>query len=419
MKVSKYVRLGLLVVISLTILIWGLSYLKGNDVFNKNNTYHVVYERIDGLLESNKVTMNGYQIGQVKEIQFTPDNSGKLVVTFMIDATFRIPVNSIAQIVSSDIMGTRSIKMILSREDELYQPGDTIPGAVESDLKEQVSMQVLPIKNKAEQLLGTIDSAITVLTVIFNEDARRNLSESFAKINRTIENIEQTTSDLQEIISTEKESVQRIISNTDTIITAFKQNNQNLEVVINNLASFSDTLATFSVTPVLNNISVASAQILDLMEKLNDDESTAGLLLNDTELYNSVNDLSENLASLINDIQTNPKRYLQFSAIDLGKDVYVNTGNNTVAKNIVFKIHLVSTENEIDASSSLFDGLDEEVEEYFASGVYSYLYGNTNSYSEIIELQKKIVKKFPDATIVAFKNGRLIKLERALNSLRK
>src|SRR5665811_989620 len=201
MKFSKYTRLGFLIVISVTILIWGLSYLKGNDIFKQQNYYNVVYERVDGLVESNKVTLNGYQIGQVKKIAFTPDNSGKLIVTLTVDTEFRIPVNSVAQIVSSDIMGTRSIKMILSNEMEVYSPYDTIPGAIENDLKEQVSLQVLPIKNKAEQLLGTLDSAITVLTVIFNEDARQNLSESFENINQTIDNIEKTTDDLQEIVA--------------------------------------------------------------------------------------------------------------------------------------------------------------------------------------------------------------------------
>ena len=90
MKISKYARLGILIVISLTILIWGLSYLKGNDIFKKNEYYHVIYDRVDGLVESNKVTLNGYQIGQVKSIEFTSDNSGKLLVTLLIDANFQI-----------------------------------------------------------------------------------------------------------------------------------------------------------------------------------------------------------------------------------------------------------------------------------------------------------------------------------------
>ena len=119
----------------------------------------------------------------------------------------------------------------------MYQPNDTIPGAVESDLKEQVSMQVLPIKNKAEQLLSTLDSAITVLTVIFNEDARQNLSESFKNINQTIENLEKTTSDLQIIVSSEKESIQNIITNFDELSTVFNKNAGEIENVIKNLSS--------------------------------------------------------------------------------------------------------------------------------------------------------------------------------------
>lgn len=418
MKISKYTRLGILIVISLTILIWGLSYLKGNDIFKQSEYYHVIYERVDGLTESNKVTLNGYQIGQVKSIQFTPDNSGNLLVTLMIDSDFRIPVNSVAQIVTSDIMGNRTIKMILSDENEMYSTNDTIPGAVENDLKEQVSMQVLPIKNKAEQLLGTIDSAITILTVIFNEDAQKNLSESFAKINHTIENLEATTADLQTIVSSEKGSVQQIISNIDDITTSFKANTANLDKIMQNLSSFSDTLSQLTVSPVLFNISEASNQILAILEKLNSNESTAGLLLNDDELYREINTLSANLSSLISDIETNPKRYLHFSAIDLGKEVYVNANGDATAKNILFKVHLISSENKISKDSNFFEGLDG-VEEFQTSGVFTYLLGSTSSYNEIRTILDLAKQKFPDATIVAFKNGRLIKLEKALKSIGK
>lgn len=417
MKLSKYTKLGILIVVSLTILIWGLSYLKGNDIFKQNKYYIVVYERIDGLLESNKITMNGYQIGQVKDIEFKADGSGDLIVTLMIDASFKIPVNSVAQIISSDIMGTRSIKIILSKETELYQTNDTIPGAIESDLKEQVSLQVLPIKNKAEQLLSTIDSAITVLTVIFNEDARKNLSESFANINQTIENIEKTTADLQEIVSSEKGNIKTIVLNLEEITTVFKNNTRELETTIKNFAGFSDTIAKLPISPIVTNISDASLQILDLLEKLNSTDNTAGLLLNDEKLYESITLLSANLSFLVTDIQANPKRYLQFSALDFGKEYYVNTSGDVSSKNTVFKVHLVSTENQIPLNSEIFEGMGE-VEEYQASGAYSYLLGETTSYSEIVKIQQAAKKNFPEASIVAFKNGRLIKLEKALKSLR-
>lgn len=416
MKFLKHTKLGILIVISLTLLIWGLSYLKGNDIFKQNNSYHVVYDRVDGLVESNKVTINGYQIGQVKQINFHPDNSRRLIVTFMIDASIRIPKNSVAQIFSSDIMGTRTIKLTISNENEIYQPYDTIPGAIESDLKEQVSMQVLPIKNKAEQLLSTIDSAITILTVIFNDDAQQNLSESFANINQTISNIEKTTSDLQEIVASEKGSIKQIVSNIEEITNTFNNNTKELESTIHNLSSFSDTLAQISISPILNNITDASQQILLILNKLNSNENTVGLLLNDDKLYQSINTLSANLSFLISDIQANPKRYLHFSAMDFGKEYYINANSDGNSKNIVFKVHLVSSENQIPANSKYFEGL-EDVEEFAASGAFSYLIGASGSYSEIIVIHENVKQKFPESTIIAFKNGRLIKLEKALKSL--
>jgi phospholipid/cholesterol/gamma-HCH transport system substrate-binding protein len=285
MKISKYTKLGILIVVSITILIWGLSYLKGNDVFEKSDDYHVIYNRIDGLSESNEVLLSGYKIGQVKNIQFLPDHSGKLLVTFSIDSSIKLPVNTVAQIVSSDLMGTRVIKINLGNGQEFYANNDTIPGDVESDLKEQVSMQVLPIKNKAEELLGTLDSAITVLTVIFNEDARKNLSESFENINQTIYNIEKTTADLQEIVSAEKENVGKIIANLDTISTVLNNSTQNFENTLSNLSTLSDTLARLPLSPLVQNILHTTEQINEILAQLEGTDNTAGLLLNDDKLY--------------------------------------------------------------------------------------------------------------------------------------
>ena len=417
MKISKYSRLGLLIVISLSVLVWGLNYLKGNDIFKRNNYYHVIYDRVDGLSESNKVTLNGYQVGRVKEIRFTNDNSRNLLVTLLIDASFRIPVNSVAHIVSSDILGTRSIKLVLSNEQEVYTSNDTIPGTIEGDLMEQVSMQILPIKNKAEQLLGTIDSAITILTVIFNEDARENLSGSFTNINRTIENLEKTSAGLIEIVSDNKENIHNIISNAEHVTTAFRDNTENLEKIIKNLSAFGDTLSQLSVTPLLDNLAGASNQILSTIEKINSSDNSAGLLLNDEQLYMSLNNASRNLGSLIKDIETNPKRYLRFSAFNFGREVYITTSSEAVSGKIRFQVNLISTENRVPLASKLFEGLGE-VEEQSAKGVYTYITGNSNSYNETVKLHDQAKKVFPDATIVAFKNGRPIKLEKALRSIR-
>lgn len=416
MKVSKYTKLGILIVVSIAILIWGLSYLKGNDIFKKSDDYHVIYSRIEGLSASNDVMLSGYKIGQVKNIRFLPDHSGRLLVTFSIDSSVKLPVNTVAQIVSSDLMGTRVIKINLGSGQGFYANNDTIPGDVESDLKEQVSMQVLPIKNRAEELLSTLDSAITVLTVIFNEDARKNLSESFENINQTIFNIEKATADLQEVVASNKTSVSNIITNLDTITTTFSNSTEEFKNTLKNLSALSDTLANLPVSPMLQNIFDATEKINMVLAQLESSDNTAGLLLNDNQLYENINLLADNLNLLLNDIRVSPERYLNFSAVDLGRKVYVNAAGETTG-NIIFKVHLISSENQVSTESVRFEGLGE-IEEFEASGAYSYLVGSSRSFTEIVELQEKALKKFPDATIVAFKNGRLIKLERALKSLR-
>ena len=415
-RISKYTKLGILMVITISILIWGLSYLKGHDFFKNTNYYFVRYQRIDGLTESSPVTMNGYKIGQVNNIDIAADKSGDLIITFNIDGDFRIPRNSVARIFSSDIMGTKSVKLIISDSKEFYSPRDTIPGAIEGDLKEQVSMQVLPLKVKAEELLATLDSAITVLTVIFNEEARKNLSESLKNINSTISNIEKTSANLQELVSVEKENIKSIIENMNAVSATFRDRTGTIDTILNNLSVVSDSLSGLSLTPLIGSVTEAAGQLREIVQKFNSDQSTAGLLLNNDDVYKQINELLGSFELLARDIKNNPKRYLHFSALDLGKDVYINTtGQPSKSSGIIYKVHLISTPVKIHLESKLFDGLGV-IEEYEASGAFTYMAGQSQNYNDVTELHKKALKSFPDATIVAFKNGKLIKLDKALKN---
>src|SRR5690554_2037137 len=310
---KKFIRLGILIIVAAGILIWGLSFLQGKDIFNRNNEFHVIYDSVDGLSKSNDVLLSGYKIGQVTNIKFLPDNSGRLVVSFVVDASINIPVNSVAQVVSSDIMGTRSIRLMLSNRNELHQENDTLQGAVEADLKEQVSMQVLPLKNKAEELLGTLDSAITGLAFIFDEDAQRNFSESFENINLTVSHIERTTADLQELISMEKENIKGIVQNLESITGTLNQNMPAIENTLQNLSALSDTLSRIQMSPLVNNITASTERLNNILAQLETTDNTLGSLLNDDELYESVSELSESLNLLMSDVRVNPERYLNRS----------------------------------------------------------------------------------------------------------
>lgn len=415
-KISKYTKLGFLLLACLTILVWGINYLKGIDLFKRNTNYYVVYEKIDGLLESGSVTINGFQVGQVSEIKLLSDNSGRLLVTLSLHGDYKIAKGSVARIVSSDIMGTKSIKLMIERSTSYYQPEDTIPGATESDLKEQVSMQVLPLKQKAEELIASLDSALTVVTYVFNQRTRDNLMQSFENINRTVANVESASAELNKIISSGK--VNSIVTNLDGITTTINQNSEQISSIIKNLSSLSDSLSKLNISPVFAEITSSVEGLNKIIQKLNTTDSSAGLLINDPVLYQNLNSLASSLDLLLKDVRSNPKRYVHFSAFNVGKDVYITSKPPTAEESnqIIYKVHLISSPAKLSTESALFKGLGK-IEETKVNEMYNYTAGKTSDFEKISALLDVARINFPDASLVAFKNGRKIKLEKAIKKL--
>lgn len=412
-KISKHTKLGFLILACLAILIWGINYLKGIDILQRNTNYYVVYEKIEGLVESSQVTINGYQVGQVSEIGFLGDYSGRLLVTLSLHGDFKIAKGTVAKIVSSDIMGTKSIKLEIVHSGEYYQQYDTIPGATEGDLKEQVSMQVLPLKMKAEELIASLDSAITIVTNVFNQRTRDNLTETFENINLTVANLQSASSELDKILSSGK--VNSIVTHLDSISGAISHNSANVTNIIKNLSALSDSLAKLEISTLFTEIHSTIAGLNTTIQKLNSSESSAGLLLNDPVLYQNLTNLTNSLDLLLRDVRNNPKRYVHFSAFNLGKDVYITAkpSPQETKDAIVYKIHLISSPARLSTESTFFKGLGP-IEEIKVSEAFNYLAGNSTDFDEINKLLSKAKINFPDANLVAFKNGRKIKLEKAI-----
>ncbi len=414
-RISKYSKLGFLVIACLAILVWGINFLKGIDILKRNTSYYVIYNKIDGLITSGAVTINGYQVGQVSEINFLSDYSGRLIATLSLQGDFKIAKGSTAKIVSSDIMGTKSVKLEIVHSAEYYNEFDTIPGDTESDLKEQVSMQVLPLKKKAEELLASLDSAITVVTYIFNKQTRENLSESFENINRTIANIEASSNELKIIIGSGR--INSIVENLDSITGTIKQNSSNISNIIHNLSSLSDSLSKLDISPVFEEISSTIAGVNTIIQKLNTTESSAGLLLNDPVLYQNLNNLTGSLDMLLKDVRNNPKRYVHFSAFNMGKDVYITAKPGQVEEKdkVIYKVFLISSPAKLSTESVFFKGLGP-IEEIKLSETYNYMAGKSTDFEQISKLLQAAKINFPNANLVAFKNGRKIKMEKALKN---
>lgn len=320
MKIKKIHIIGFTVTIVLVLFIIGLNFLKGKYIFSSDNVYYAVYERIDGLTASSPVMINGYAVGKVRNITLLPDKSGRLLVEFAVDDNYRIPKQATAYIYSADLMGTKAVQLIFGESNEQHQNGDTLASRIEVDLMEQVNMQVLPIKNQAEKMMLSIDSVMTVIRTIFNEDAQLNLAKSIASIRSTITNLESTTYTLDNLLQGEQGHIAHILYNVDSVSTMLRNNSGNFERAIQNLAVTTDTIRALELSKSLKDLDKAVKDFDVLITEINEGQGSLGMLLHNDTLYMNLENATYNLNRLIKDINENPRRYAHFSIINLGRD---------------------------------------------------------------------------------------------------
>ena len=312
-KYSNEIKIGIIVTIALLLLIWGINYLKGVSLLKNERTFYAVYSNVGGLNKANPINVNGLGVGQVQNVEFMKNSNGKLLVTFLISNDIAIPRNSIAKIVSADLMGSKSIELKLGDATALAVDGDTLISDTQLSLSEEVNKQVAPIKVKAEALMSSLDSVMNVIHAIFNEKARADLSSSIEKISLALSSLEHASLGIDTIVSSEKGRLENIFSNIESISKNIKNNNDRISQALGNIADITDTLAKARLSETIKHINDAVTQVSTIVETINQGKGSLGLLVNNDSLYNNLNASSQDLDFLIKDMKENPNRYVHFS----------------------------------------------------------------------------------------------------------
>ncbi|HET7819198.1 MAG TPA: MlaD family protein [Bacteroidia bacterium] len=309
MKISRELKTGIVAVIAIAIFVYGFNFLKGKNIFSKQDTYYAIYPQVSGIVEANPVQVNGFKVGRVNKIELL-DTTGRLLVTISIsDEKLKIKKGTTARIVSSDLLGAKAIELIMSNSSEYAKDGDTLMAETEASLQETVNATVKPLKDKAEKLIGSIDSIITVAQTVLNKSSQDNIIKSFDNIKHTLETFDKTAVRLDNMVASEQSKISNIFSKVEAISTNLANNSDKISNVIKNFSSISDTLAKANIAKTIDKASNALAQVSDIMEKINKGQGSAGLLVNDTKLYNNLTAASGSLDSLMKDMELYPWRY--------------------------------------------------------------------------------------------------------------
>lgn len=285
----KEVKIGIIGIIALGLLIFGLNYLRGVSMFKSSRSFYVEFNNINGLPTSSPVFANGYKIGLVRDIQYNYEKLGSVIVEVQLDKEMRIPTGSRGELVT-EMLGTVKMNLILNLESQTYlQPGDTLEGYANNGLMGAAETMI----PKVEQLLPKMDSILHSLNTLLADPA---LTATLHNAETVTSNLKTTTNELNKLMNGD-----------------LPQITHNLVTISDNVASISNNLKDIDYATTISRIDSTLYNIQLLTDKLNSRDNTIGLLFNDPSLYQNLNATTANAASLLEDLKIHPKRYVHFS----------------------------------------------------------------------------------------------------------
>lgn len=287
--ITKEVRIGIAGIVALCILVYGINYLKGINMFKPASYFYVAFHNVNGLAKSSPVYADGVRVGIVREIGYDFNQPENVVVEVELDTELRIPKGSTAELVSELMGGVRMNILLANNPREKYAVGDTIPGTLNNGMMDGVAKMMPQI----EKMLPKLDSILTSLNAIMGDSS----------IPATLHSIEKTTANLAVASGQLK-----VVMNKD-----IPQLTGKLNIIGDNFIAVSNNLKQIDYAATFAQIDATIANVKTITEKLNSKDNTMGLLLNDPQLYNNLNATTANAASLLEDLKEHPKRYVHFS----------------------------------------------------------------------------------------------------------
>lgn len=283
---SREAKIGVAVAIAIGMLYFGLNFLKGVNIFQPTTYFYAQYERVDGIVPTTPVMINGYQVGHVSQINFDYTKEAPITLQITVDNKLVVPQGTIAEVYDTGLMGDKAIQLKLGRSNTLLQPGDTLRTSVQNGLMAAVTDALVePIKAMMPQLDSTIKTI--------------NHTLSGERVQSLLTNAEAAIANFKAISANLKKELPTTMSNVNNITA--------------NLSEVSDELKAAQLDSTLLKVDATIANLENITNQLKSNENTLGALLNDKELYQNLDSTVQSANALLIDLKENPKRYVHFS----------------------------------------------------------------------------------------------------------
>lgn len=292
MKLTKEIKIALVAIVGILVMYFGINFLKGMNLFSTNNAYYMTFDDIQGLGASTPIYADGYKVGTVDGMEYDYKENGPIKVKVDINKDLRIPQGSKAEIVK-DLMGNLQVNLLLANNPrERVEPGGIIPGAVNGGMMDKAA-NLIPV---VEKMLPKLDSILTSVNALLADPA---LAASLHNVETITSNLTISTRELNTLMAGLNKQVPGMIGKANG--------------VLDNTNRLTANLASLDVQGTLNKVNQTLESAHQFTEKLNSNQGSLGLLMNDTKLYDNLTSTMSHADSLVIDLKAHPKRYVHFS----------------------------------------------------------------------------------------------------------
>lgn len=226
---------------------------------------------------------------------------GDVELRFTVKSSYRIPENSVAKLFTNGIMGGKALEIVLGNSTEYLPDGATIRSENETSVFDLAGSELDYFKQKLDGLINSLDNTLTGINSLLNDNS--------AQIAGTFEGLRQSVA----AFGAKGEDIKEIIDSINEIMRTVADNSERIDTAISNFESVSNELAEAGLANTVSNLDSVLVELDTTLASLNSTNGSLGKLMNDTALYDSLTQASANLASLLEDLKANPKRYVHFS----------------------------------------------------------------------------------------------------------
>lgn len=317
MKISNEVSVGAFTIISIVIFVLGYQFLRGQEVFSRKQVITVVFPDATGVYEANMVIFNGVPIGRISRINYRNDNPDMpVIMKLALERDLNIPKDSHFEIQTLDLLGKRAIAFIPGRSSELIGKDDILQGSMKADMLSEVTKELKPITDKAELLLGSIDTLVKDVHKALGPNEQNAIAASLKSAQSALENLNNITARVNRILISQESNLEGTLGNMKKLSDNLAGNTDKLDNIISNIDKFSNEIGQLELQSTIESAKTTLTQINNLLDGINEGQGTLGKIVSDDSLYESINEAIGSLNFLLTDLQKNPKRYVSFSLIE-------------------------------------------------------------------------------------------------------